>query len=154
MFKVIKVEDTTVFVGKGTDGQFTEIPRSSFGFEPVVGDYVEFYQNDQTYIVSKVDQIGHFVATQGLGGQSDKSKVVAALLAFLLGGLGGYDFYIGNTGKGIVRIVFTVISFIPFLLPILGGINFIWNLVICISVLVSKPGSKWHQDAQGRELRD
>ena len=54
MNKVIKIEDETVYVGKGDNGQFTAISRKSFGFEPQVGDYVEFYQNGDDYIVSKI----------------------------------------------------------------------------------------------------
>lgn len=154
MFKVIKIEDQTVFIGKGTDGQFTEIPRSSFGFEPVVGDVVEFYKNEGTYIVSKVDAIGQFAQFAGAGGRSDKSKVAAALLAILLGAVGGYEFYIGDSGKGIMRLFITLILCIPFLTPLNIIINLAWNIINFICILTSNPGSKWHQDAQGRELLD
>ena len=47
-----------------------------------------------------------------------KSKIVAALLAFLLGGLGIHKFYLGKAGQGILYLLFcwtyipTVIAFI------------------------------------------
>lgn len=50
-----------------------------------------------------------------------KSKVVAAVLAFLLGGLGIHKFYLGKTGQGILMLVFcwtyipAFIAFIDFI---------------------------------------
>lgn len=154
MYKIIKIEDETIYVGKGSDGQFTAIPRTSFGFEPQLGDYVEFYQNGSEYIVSKVDNLANFTDNLPINGQSDKSKVAAGLLALFLGALGGYDFYIGNSKQGIIRLVITLLGMIPFLLPFFILINLIWNLIIGIQVLTSKPGNRWHKDAQGLELQD
>lgn len=154
MYKIIKIEDETIYVGKGSDGQFTAIPRTSFGFEPQLGDYVEFYQNGSEYIVSKVDNLANFTDNLPLSCKSDKSKFAAGLLALFLGALGGYDFYIGNSKQAIIRLVITLLGMIPFLLPFVILINLIWNLIIGIQVLTSKPGNKWHKDAQGRELQD
>ncbi|MGQ7338369.1 NINE protein [Streptococcus suis] len=154
MFKIIKIENDIIYVGKGSDGQFTEIPRSSFGFEPSVGDFVEFYQNDGTYIVSKVENIAHFVGGIQAGQQGSKSKLVAGLLALLLGGIGAYDFYIGSTGKGFLRLGLSLLGLIPFLFPVVVIGNLIVNIIIGISVLTSKPGSKYHKDANNQELVD
>jgi len=154
MYKIIKIEDETIYVGKGSDGQFTAIPRTSFGFEPQLGDYVEFYQNGSEYIVSKVDNLANFTDNLPISGKSDKSKVAAGLLALFLGALGGYDFYIGNSKQAIIRLVITLLGMIPFLLPFVFLINLIWNLVIGIQVLTSKSGNKWHKDALGLELQD
>ena len=68
MNKVIKIEDETVYVGKGDNGQFTAISRKSFGFEPQVGDYVEFYQNGDEYIVSKIDNTSPASSSQHSNG--------------------------------------------------------------------------------------
>ena len=108
MNKVIKIEDETVYVGKGDNGQFTAISRKSFGFEPQVGDYVEFYQNGDEYIVSKIDNASPATSSQHSNGVSDKSKLAAALFALFLGALGGYDFYIGNSKQGYKRIGITL----------------------------------------------
>ena len=92
MNKVIKIEDETVYVGKGNNGQFTAISRKSFGFEPQVGDYVEFYQNGDEYIVSKIDNTSPASSSQHSNEVSDKSKLAAALFALFLGAFGAYDF--------------------------------------------------------------
>ncbi|HEM5083682.1 TPA: TM2 domain-containing protein [Streptococcus suis] len=154
MFKIIKIENDIIYVGKGSDGQFTEIPRNNFGFEPTVGDFVEFYQNDGTYIVSKVENIAHFASGGLTSQQGQKSKVVAGILALLLGGIGAYDFYIGSTGKGFLRLGLSLLGLIPFLFPVVVTGNLIANIIIGISVLTSKPGSKYHKDANGLELVD
>ena len=154
MYKIIKIENEIIYVGKGTDGKFTDIPRTSFGFEPQLGDYVEFYKNGSEYIVSKVDNVANFISNQSIIGQSDKSKIAAGLLALFLGAFGVYDFYIGDSKQGIKRIIITLLAFIPFLLPFIALVNIIWNIVIGIQVLTSRTGSKWHKDAQGLELRD
>ena len=51
-----------------------------------------------------------------------KSKLVAALLAFFLGGFGAHKFYIGKIGQGILYLIFSwtgipaIIAFIEFIL--------------------------------------
>lgn len=50
-----------------------------------------------------------------------KNKIVAAILAILLGGLGVHKFYLGQTGKGILFLVFCW-TYIPSLLGLIEGI--------------------------------
>lgn len=76
---------------------------------------------------------------------SSKSKIVAGVLGILLGGLGIHNFYIGKTTRGVVQLVLTLLSV---------GIASIWGLVEGILILVSRPGSPWHQDSDGYELQD
>ncbi|MHB8571480.1 MAG: TM2 domain-containing protein [Candidatus Dormibacteria bacterium] len=52
---------------------------------------------------------------------SGKTRVVAAVLAFILGSFGAHKFYLGETGKGILFLVFCWTG-IP---GILGIIDFI-----------------------------
>ena len=52
-------------------------------------------------------------------GKPQKSKTVAAILAFLLGGLGIHNFYLGYTNIGIYQI----------LLSLCCGLGYIWALV-------------------------
>jgi TM2 domain-containing membrane protein YozV len=52
-----------------------------------------------------------------------KSKVVAALLCFFLGGLGVHRFYVGKIGTGVIQL-FT-----------LGGLG-VWALIDFIMILV------------------
>lgn len=43
-----------------------------------------------------------------------KSKIVAALLAFFLGGLGIHSFYMGNKKKGLIQLGLSVLGFVLF----------------------------------------
>lgn len=60
-----------------------------------------------------------------------KSKIIAALLALLLGGWGIHDFYLGFNGKGIAKILLTCFTgiagyiwgFVDFILILTGSIN-------------------------------
>ena len=51
-----------------------------------------------------------------------KNKIVAALLAFFLGGLGVHKFYLGNIGQGVLYLLFCwtlipgIIAFIEFII--------------------------------------
>ena len=54
---------------------------------------------------------------------SQKSRLVALLLCFFLGGLGIHRFYVGKTGTGILMIL------------TLGGLG-IWTLIDLIMILV------------------
>lgn len=54
-------------------------------------------------------------------GKSGKSKIVAGLFGILLGGIGVHHFYMGNTGLGIVDILFCWTG-IPGILGLINGI--------------------------------
>jgi TM2 domain-containing membrane protein YozV len=53
-----------------------------------------------------------------------KSKTAAALLAFFLGGIGAHKFYLGQTGAGIVYLLFCW-TFIPALIAFFEFIGFL-----------------------------
>ncbi|MBR3807206.1 MAG: NINE protein [Lachnospiraceae bacterium] len=69
-----------------------------------------------------------------------KSKLVAVLLAFFLGGIGIHDFYLGYTKYGVIKIVLTVCTGI-------GGS--IWALIDFIRLLTGS----LDKDANGVELK-
>ena len=50
-----------------------------------------------------------------------KNKIVAAILAIILGGLGIHKFYLGQTGKGILYLVFCW-TYVPAFLAFIEGI--------------------------------
>ena len=50
-----------------------------------------------------------------------KNKIVAAILAIILGGLGIHKFYLGQTGKGILYLIFCW-TYIPSILAFIEGI--------------------------------
>lgn len=53
-----------------------------------------------------------------------KSRVTAAVLAFLLGGLGIHKFYIGKIGMGILYLIF-VWTYIPMIVAFIEGIVYL-----------------------------
>lgn len=55
---------------------------------------------------------------------SGKNRTTAALLAFFLGGFGVHQFYLGNTGKGILYLVFCW-TYIPGIIGFIEGIMLI-----------------------------
>lgn len=77
--------------------------------------------------------------SNGLGGEQ-KSKLVAVLLAFFLGGFGIHDFYLGYNKNGIIKIVLTVCTGVG------GGI---WALIDFIRLLTGSINT----DANGVELK-
>ncbi|MCG7254329.1 MULTISPECIES: TM2 domain-containing protein [Corynebacterium] len=83
-----------------------------------------------------------------------KSWVVAALLAFFLGGLGVHNFYLGYTTRGIVQIVLnglgwlTVWFFVGFFLWVVLAI---WVLVEFVMIL-ARAGS-YKTDVRGMPLK-
>ena len=50
-----------------------------------------------------------------------KNKIVAAILALILGGLGVHKFYLGQTGKGVLYLIFCW-TYIPSILAFIEGI--------------------------------
>ncbi|MDY4492164.1 MULTISPECIES: TM2 domain-containing protein [Schaalia] len=78
-------------------------------------------------------------------GYAPKSKIVAGLLGILLGSIGIHNFYLGKTTRAIVQIIVTIVTF---------GLGGIWGFIEGILILVSRPGTPWHQDGQGIELTD
>lgn len=77
----------------------------------------------------------------GNDGQPLKSKMTAGLLGIFLGAWGVHNFYLGNTNKGILQIVLTLVT---------CGIAGIWGLVEGILILTGSPN--FSTDAQGRPL--
>ena len=51
-YKVIKIEETLIYLGKD-DGTLLKVEHTSFNFVPQLGDIVEVYQSEETYIITK-----------------------------------------------------------------------------------------------------
>jgi TM2 domain-containing membrane protein YozV/ribosomal protein L40E len=56
--------------------------------------------------------------------QGEKSKIVAGILALLLGGIGIHKFYLGRIGQGILYILFCW-TFIPSIIALIEGIIYL-----------------------------
>ncbi|WP_246846942.1 TM2 domain-containing protein [Corynebacterium sp. sy039] len=82
--------------------------------------------------------------------QSNKSVLIAAVLAFFLGGLGLHNFYLGYTKQGLTMLILLLIGSV--LTPILIGVPIvvaveIWAFVEFIMILTRS--GRFQTDAHG-----
>lgn len=68
-----------------------------------------------------------------------KNKTVAILLALLLGGLGGHQFYLGNNGKGILYLIFCW-TFIPVIIAVI-------DIIILLLMSENNFNNKYNKNA-------
>ena len=71
-----------------------------------------------------------------------KSKLIAGILAIVLGSAGVHDFYLGYTGKGIAHLLMYIF--------LLGWVSQIWALVEALYIFTGKIST----DADGVPLTD
>jgi TM2 domain-containing membrane protein YozV len=74
-------------------------------------------------------------------GWQPKQKLVAGLLGILIGSFGVHSFYLGNSKKGIIQIVATILT---------CGIAGIWGFIEGIMILIGNQGT----DAYGIPLTE
>lgn len=122
MSKVIKVTDDEVFVG--TDGgQIVKIEKNKMNWFASVGDEVDvFTSNEETIIVKKENKKSSTI--QIVDSKRPVNKLAYVLLALFFGGIGIHKFFAGNTGAGILYLLFCW-TLVP------GIIAFIEALVAC-----------------------
>ena len=78
---------------------------------------------------------------------SDKNYIVAALLAFFLGGVGAHNFYLGYTRKAVIQLAMGLMTI--FTLGLSGAAVGIWAFVEFILILIGKIDT----DGNGRPLK-
>lgn len=76
-----------------------------------------------------------------------KSKIIAGLLAIFFGSLGVHNFYLGQTGKGIIHLVLTIVGALLFAGPFISEV---WALIEAIYIFTGKIDA----DAHGNKLSD
>jgi hypothetical protein len=172
--KILRIYDDAIDVGS-SDGNLINISRDDLTFDPKLGQKVEIFQNDSRFMISvaKKKKKKHKnlsstseVKTENSAQDSEvivsekpilstynqserirssKSKMTAGLLGIFFGGFGIHSFYTGRVGRGFVQLFVTMVTF---------GIGSIWGFIEGIVILCSHKGSRMHEDAWGRELRD
>ncbi len=107
----------------GQDGQRYRFAPEDWAHrgEPTIGSEVDFEANaDRAHSVFPLPVVAAPVSN-ALAGASvpatggDRNRLVAALIAFLIGTLGVHRFYLGRTGSGIVMLVLSITLFGLFL---------------------------------------
>lgn len=113
----------------GDDQQRYRFTRADWrdDLRPVPGQAVDF-QTDGNHAIS-IYRVAGSAAMSG-----DKNKIVAALLAFFLGGLGIHKFYLGKNTAGIIMLCSTLFGIILLFVPtvivaVIAFIEFIIYLV-------------------------
>ncbi|NBB17120.1 NINE protein [Caulobacter sp. SLTY] len=109
------------------NGVRSVIPGTEVDFEIVEGAARNVYVTTPAY--------------SGLGG--DKNKIVAALLAFVLGWLGIHKFYLGKTTAGIIMLLCGTIGWVLLFIPpmVVGLISFIEFIIYLV-----KSDQQFHED--------
>lgn len=64
------------------------------------------------------------VRQRAVASATGRNRVTAALLALLLGGLGAHKFYLGNSGLGVLYLLFCW-TFVPAVIALIEGIMFL-----------------------------
>lgn len=109
---VISGEDGQRYPFDTTDWQQRNLPQAgqTVDFAPAEGKALSVYG---------------MTAVSPMSGE--KNKIVAALLAFFLGGLGIHKFYLGKTTAGIIMLLVSLFGFILLFIPtlVIGIIAFI-----------------------------
>lgn len=126
--KVLKTAGIEVILGL-KNGETLTLPRSQFGFDPIVGAEVELYRNGEEYIVAPATSTTMGIQTQGFkvreggdrSGTIKVNKIIYILLAFFLGSFGIHKFYEGKNIKGVIYLLLCW-TFIPGLLGIIEAI--------------------------------
>ncbi len=113
----------------GDDGQRYTFTGSDVtdGFDRIrVSANVDF-ETDGQRAIAIVPLIS---ANAGIGG-GDKNKIVAALLAFFVGGLGIHKFYLGKNTAGVIMLICSVFGILLLFIPtaIIGLIAFIEAII-------------------------
>jgi TM2 domain-containing membrane protein YozV len=86
-------------------------------------------------------------ATPSYVNSDAKSRMVAALLALFLGGLGIHNFYLGYTGKAIAQLLLSVLGWLILVGPFISGI---WAFIEAIQLF----SGSITVDSNGGRLKD
>lgn len=132
------------------DGSLRKFSVDDFSYSPLaVGDIVEIYEGEGITTIVKSTNTVRVSGNSNTGNQ--KSRLTAGLLGIFLGGWGIHNFYLGNNKTAIWQLILWIIGVLTVIVWI---VPVVWGFVEGILIITSKPGSQWHQDADGEELID
>lgn len=132
--KILGVDPAT---GKGQisgdDGERYQFTKQDWSAQapPAIGAQVDFEASGKNArSVFRIDNVATRPPVS-----TDKNKIVAALLALFLGGLGVHKFYLGYSGAGLTMLLLSVFGFILLFIPtlIIGLIAFIEFIIYLVN---------------------
>jgi TM2 domain-containing membrane protein YozV len=135
--KVLGVDPKT---GKGQisgeDGTRYQFDREDWSAKipPAIGAEVDFEVDGKNALsVFRTDSAG--LSKIRTAPKPEKNKIVAALLAFFLGGLGVHKFYLGYNGAGIAMALISIFGIILLAIPtaIIGLIAFVEFIIYLVT---------------------
>lgn len=116
MSKIIKIENNILFIGMD-DGTIIEVDKNNCsGFTPELGINVDVYKSESSIIVTEKNKI--YKNENLKDSQKLVSKLTYCLWCGFLGGFGAHKFYAGNTGLGILYLLFCW-TYIPAIISII-----------------------------------
>lgn len=114
----------------GEDGQRYQFVPADWKHPaaPISGQLVDFVGDD-----GQASAIYTLAQPSPLSG--DRNRIVAALLAFFLGGLGVHKFYLGKNTAGIIMLLCTLFGIILLFLPtiVMGFIAFVEFIIYLVT---------------------
>lgn len=127
MAKILKIENGIVSIGM-PNSEIIEVQRTAINFTPNIGDEVEVFGKDDSIIITPIAKtamqsntnpvVQHHIHTSS---GRPVNKIAYAILALFVGGLGIHKFYAGQTGMGIIYLLFCW-SFIPAIVAFIEAI--------------------------------
>ena len=140
--------------GQTPQGYGQQVPAQGYGQQVPAQQYgqqVPAQQYGQQVPAQQYGMAGNY--PQNMAPVQQKSKVLAAVLAFFLGTFGVHNFYLGRNGRGAAQLVCTIFGYLG-LLFIIGAFVLIavgiWAFVEFIMILAGLGG--YDRDANGVPL--
>ncbi len=141
MAEILVINGAEVKIGEA-NGKVTTVPLASLHFSnPQVGDKVEVFRDGDTFIVKHLESCDGAEVEDEDGVRVINKHIFVWIGTFLFGGFGVDRFMRGQTGLGVLKLLLTLLGWIPLGMGTLAvGI---WCLVDWVVALTKAYGSAY-----------
>lgn len=138
MAEILSINGAEVKIGED-DGKVVTVPIASLQFaNPKVGNRVEVYRDGKNFIIKRATD------TVVEGERSINKHIFVWIGCFLVGGFGVDRFMRGQAGLGVLKLLLSLIGWIPFGLGTIAV--WVWIIVDWIIAMVKAYGSAYGAD--------